>query len=316
MRSPVATWFHGLMPTAGFQPGRREATRTEGFIVRATGVLIVLALLLQSCTPSYVVPTAAPTLPSFQVTGSVSTIDAFTLGSVASNGATAIYPLFELPSIPTNQGALGLTVWGAKDGNGNITAVTQAEIAGLSNLGGSSVHVFFDAANLPVLFVDDASGYSIAVTAENTSQPVITLCDPNGTADATTTLTVSGGTAQTGTVTSGGSCTTSAVVTTARSRHADAEVETNVSSYGNIASLITAGSYVAGFAFVLGAILKFKAHKDNPTQIPVGTPIALIFIAAALLFLPTIISVSGATLFGSTALAPVDGLLPLYESTP
>lgn len=284
--------------------------------MRATGALLVLALLLQSCSGSVITPAPAPTLPPFQLTGSPSTIDAFTLDSVASNGGTAIYPLFELPSIPTNQGTLGLTVWGVKDANGNITAVTQAEVAGLDS-SGSSVHVFFNSANLPVLFVDDTSGYSIAVTAESTAQPVITLCDPNGTADATTTLTNSGGTVQTSTVTSGGSCTTSAIVTTAGStRHADAEAETNVPSYGNIASLITAGSYVAGFGFALGAILKFKQHKDNPTQIPVGTPIALVFIAAALLFLPTLLPATGATDFASTSLMPVDGLLPLYEPTP
>jgi intracellular multiplication protein IcmD len=168
-----------------------------------------------------------------------------------------------------------------------------------------------------VLFVDDTSGYSIAVTGENTATPVITLCDPNGTADATTTLSGSGTSIQTSAVTSGGSCTTSAVLTTATStRRADSAAETNVSSYGNIASLISAASYVAGFGFALGAILKFKAHKDNPTQIPIGTPIALLFVGAALLFIPTIFSVSGATLFGSTALVPVDGLLPLYEPTP
>lgn len=71
-------------------------------------------------------------------------------------------------------------------------------------------------------------------------------------------------------------------------------------SMSNLAKLITAGSYVAGFGFAIGAILKFKAHKDNPTQIPVGTPIALIFIAAALIFLPAIFGVAGQTLFGST----------------
>ncbi|MEM1243244.1 MAG: type IV secretion protein IcmD [Pseudomonadota bacterium] len=67
----------------------------------------------------------------------------------------------------------------------------------------------------------------------------------------------------------------------------------------SVAKLITAGSYVAGFGFAIGAILKFKAHKDNPTQIPVGTPIALIFIAAALIFLPSIFGVTGKTLFGA-----------------
>jgi intracellular multiplication protein IcmD len=45
--------------------------------------------------------------------------------------------------------------------------------------------------------------------------------------------------------------------------------------------------------------MKFKQHKDNPTQIPIGTPIALVFVAGALLFLPTVLSVTGATLFGT-----------------
>lgn len=72
-------------------------------------------------------------------------------------------------------------------------------------------------------------------------------------------------------------------------------------SLSALASLITAGSYVAGFGFAVGAILKFKAHKDNPTQIPVGTPIALLFIAVALIFLPAIFSVTEQTIFGGTA---------------
>ena len=70
-------------------------------------------------------------------------------------------------------------------------------------------------------------------------------------------------------------------------------------SFGNVAKLITAGAYVAGMGFAVGAIMKFKAHKDNPTQIPVGTPIALLFIATALIFLPEVFKVAGTTLFGS-----------------
>ena len=66
-------------------------------------------------------------------------------------------------------------------------------------------------------------------------------------------------------------------------------------SFTNLAKLITAGSYIAGFGFSIGAIMKFKQHKDNPTQIPVGTPIALIFIGAALLFLPSILAAHGKT---------------------
>ena len=65
------------------------------------------------------------------------------------------------------------------------------------------------------------------------------------------------------------------------------------SSFTNLTKLITAGSYLAGLGFSIGAIMKFKQHKDNPTQIPIGTPIAL-------LFLPSILGVTGATMFGSS----------------
>lgn len=76
-----------------------------------------------------------------------------------------------------------------------------------------------------------------------------------------------------------------------------ANLAENVSgSFTNLTKLITAGSYLAGLGFSIGAIMKFKQHKDNPTQIPIGTPIALIFVAAALLFLPTILATTGATI--------------------
>lgn len=70
-------------------------------------------------------------------------------------------------------------------------------------------------------------------------------------------------------------------------------------SFTNLAKLISAGSYLAGLGFSIGAILKFKQHKDNPTQITIGQPIALVFIAASLLFLPTILGMTGETMFGA-----------------
>lgn len=77
----------------------------------------------------------------------------------------------------------------------------------------------------------------------------------------------------------------------------------------DVARLITAASYVAGMAFAVGAIVKFKAHKDNPTQIPIGTPIALLFVGAALIFIPSVYKVSGSTLFGgSGAVGGVSGI--------
>ena len=70
-------------------------------------------------------------------------------------------------------------------------------------------------------------------------------------------------------------------------------------TFGNVGLMITGGSYIAGLAFAITAIMKFKQHKDNPTQITIGTPIALVFIAAALLFLPSILDVTGQTMFGA-----------------
>jgi intracellular multiplication protein IcmD len=57
---------------------------------------------------------------------------------------------------------------------------------------------------------------------------------------------------------------------------------------------------MAGIGFVMASMLKFKAHKDNPTQIPIGTPIALLFVGSALIFLPHIFVIAGYTIFGGT----------------
>ena len=71
-------------------------------------------------------------------------------------------------------------------------------------------------------------------------------------------------------------------------------------SFTNLTKLVTAGSYLAGLGFAVGAIMKFKQHKENPSNMPVGTPIMLTFIAASLLFLPSILGVTGTTMFGSS----------------
>lgn len=79
-------------------------------------------------------------------------------------------------------------------------------------------------------------------------------------------------------------------------------IATNVvNNLGPVARVITAGSYVAGFGFTVTALVKFKAHKDNPTQIPISMPIALLFIGAALIFVPSVFKSSGVTLFGGVS---------------
>jgi intracellular multiplication protein IcmD len=66
------------------------------------------------------------------------------------------------------------------------------------------------------------------------------------------------------------------------------------SSYAHLTSLITSSSYLAGLGFSVASIMKFKQHNDNPTQIPIGTPIALIYVSAALLYLPTVLGTANA----------------------
>lgn len=74
-----------------------------------------------------------------------------------------------------------------------------------------------------------------------------------------------------------------------------------LSSSSHIAKLITACSYVLGLGIIVVAILKFKQHKDNPTQTTIGMPISYILIGSALLFLPSCLIMAGLTIFGAAA---------------
>jgi intracellular multiplication protein IcmD len=65
--------------------------------------------------------------------------------------------------------------------------------------------------------------------------------------------------------------------------------ESITSSLTNITKMITATSYLAGLGFSIGAVMKFKQHKDNPTQVPIGTPILMFVLGAGLIFLPSIV---------------------------
>ena len=70
---------------------------------------------------------------------------------------------------------------------------------------------------------------------------------------------------------------------------------TIVTSFTNVGKLMVAIAYLAGFGFTIAAIFKFKQHKDNPTQIPMGTPIALLVIGISLVFVPGVIKMGGTT---------------------
>lgn len=70
-------------------------------------------------------------------------------------------------------------------------------------------------------------------------------------------------------------------------------------SFQGVYKLIFMFSYVSGFAVIGNAIFKLKQVKDNPTQIPVSTPIALFVCGTLLMMLPSVIKPIGETLFGS-----------------
>lgn len=77
---------------------------------------------------------------------------------------------------------------------------------------------------------------------------------------------------------------------------------------GDIAKLITAGSYVGGFGFAVAAIVKFKAHKEQPTQVPISAAIVPLFVAAAMLFIPSVYSSAAHTLYQSGTAAGISGV--------
>lgn len=69
----------------------------------------------------------------------------------------------------------------------------------------------------------------------------------------------------------------------------------------SIMELVSMVAYVAGFIFFLAAVFKFKQHKDNPTQVPVGTPLSMLVMSAALMFAGNFITPLGESIFGSAS---------------
>lgn len=65
----------------------------------------------------------------------------------------------------------------------------------------------------------------------------------------------------------------------------------------SILPLIQSLSLVLGLGFFIGSIFKFKQHKDNPSQVPVGTPLAYAMVAIALIYSSNIVEIIGTSLF-------------------
>lgn len=86
------------------------------------------------------------------------------------------------------------------------------------------------------------------------------------------------------------------------------DLATNITgSFGGLTQLIIGAAYVAGIGFGVAAVFKFKQHKDSPQQIPIGTPITMLIISAALVFLPGMYAPLGTTIFGSSSTGDAGG---------
>jgi len=70
----------------------------------------------------------------------------------------------------------------------------------------------------------------------------------------------------------------------------------------SLAKLVTAVSYFMGGLFGLLGLVKFYGYSQNPQQVQGGlkVPIVLLLLAGALVYLPTVISTSGQTIFGTS----------------
>ena len=71
-------------------------------------------------------------------------------------------------------------------------------------------------------------------------------------------------------------------------------------SLKHISAFMVATSYLMGLGLGIAAIFKFKQHKDNPTQVTIGTPLVMLVLSAGLVFLPGIYHPLGPPLFGSS----------------
>ncbi|MEC8383228.1 MAG: hypothetical protein VXZ73_02135 [Pseudomonadota bacterium] len=72
-----------------------------------------------------------------------------------------------------------------------------------------------------------------------------------------------------------------------------------LSDFCSIADLLGALSYVAGVAFSVASVFKFKQHRDSPTQVPIGFPFIYLAAAVGLIFMPQLLGEGATTFFSS-----------------
>jgi intracellular multiplication protein IcmD len=295
--------------------------------MKVIALVLVASLVLPACSGSNnTVPLSGPAPALLTLSAPIQTIDALDdTTPVGTSNAGAVLPLFAVPAIATDYGTLSVLVWGTKDPAGNIQAIEEIAVDASGGFqSGPSVDVanlFFDTSGHLISIVDQSTGYSVLFGTMSPAQLTAALCDPNLNAVGTIAASADSNGNPQGQVVAGGTCAPAnpfalAVAAPGSPGGAPGAIATNLGNLSSIAKLITAGSYVAGMGFVVAALLKFKQHKDHPTQVSISLPIALLFVAAALIFIPTIFSAAGNTLFGSEPSLLGGSSLPAFTVPP
>jgi hypothetical protein len=271
--------------------------------MKAIAILLIVAYGITGCASNVnTIPVNSPSFAPLTVSAPVASIDALEDATAPGTSAVgAVLPLFAIPTIATNYGSLNLLAWGTKDGSGNIQSLQEINVYN-TGAPANGVSLFFDTSSHLSSMVDQSTGYSFALSSPSAMQVTATLCDAGLNPVATITVTPDNNGNPQGQVVAGGTCTFANPFALALAppglTGSGAGIPTNLSVLPSLAQLITAASYVAGLGFGIAAIAKFKAHKDNPTQ-PVGSGIALLFVAAALIFTPSVFKAGGGTIFGN-----------------
>ena len=70
-------------------------------------------------------------------------------------------------------------------------------------------------------------------------------------------------------------------------------LEAVASLYTQIAAIFTGAAYIAGLMLFVGAIFKFRQHREAPQQVPIGQPLTLFGLSVLAVFLPGFLNLTG-----------------------
>jgi intracellular multiplication protein IcmD len=287
--------------------------------MKVIAVLLTAALTMSACSNANLTALPVTALAPLTLSAPVGSEYALDDGVPAGTSDVGpVLPLVAILAIATNYGPLNLLAWGTKNTSGNIQALQEIAVYDTGQAS-QAASLFFDPSGHLTSIVDEPTGYSIAFSSASTTQVTATLCDPIRSAVVHITVRPDIDENPQGQLVPGGTCAIANAFALAPAPPGVVAgpgpgAPTNLADFSSLLEFITEHSYVPGMLFAVGAIVQFKAHKDNPTQTPVGTPIMLLFLAVGLLFLPAIINTVAVASSGNEATAlAADGIAPFVS---